>query len=39
MESAAVALRAKATADGKQELVAALDALDKHLTARKKQLL
>jgi hypothetical protein len=39
MESAAVALRAKATADGKPELVEALDSLDKHLTQRKKQLL
>jgi methyl-accepting chemotaxis protein len=39
MESAAVALRAKATAEGKQELADALDSLDKHLTARKKQLL
>ncbi|HEY5921406.1 MAG TPA: hypothetical protein VIV11_07035 [Kofleriaceae bacterium] len=39
MESAAVALRAKATADSKPELVEALDSLDKHLTARKKQLL
>jgi methyl-accepting chemotaxis protein len=37
MESAAVALRAKAGSDGK--LVEALDALDKHITARKKQLL
>ena len=39
MESAAVALRAKATADGNKELVDALDSLDKHLTQRKKQLL
>ncbi len=39
MESAAVALRAKATADGNKDLVDALDSLDKHLTQRKKQLL
>jgi methyl-accepting chemotaxis protein len=43
MESAAVALRAKATADGspgsRADVVEALDALDKHLTQRKKQLL
>jgi hypothetical protein len=39
MESAAVALRAKATSDGKSELAQALDGLDKHLTQRKKQLL
>ena len=39
MDSAAVALRAKATADSKPELVEALDSLDKHLTQRKKQLL
>jgi methyl-accepting chemotaxis protein len=39
MESAAVALRAKATADGNKDLVDALDSLDKHITQRKKQLL
>src|SRR5262249_16900427 len=43
LESAAVALRAKATADSSNpasaELVAALEALDKHITHRKKQLL
>jgi hypothetical protein len=43
MDSAAVAVRAKATADGSipasASLVEALDALDKHLTQRKKQLL
>ncbi|HEY5950360.1 MAG TPA: hypothetical protein VIV40_32940 [Kofleriaceae bacterium] len=43
MESAAVALRAKATAEGSipasAALVEALDGFDKHLTARKKQLL
>jgi len=37
MESAATALRAKASASG--ELADALDAIDKHVTQRKKQLL
>jgi hypothetical protein len=37
MESAAAALRTKAGGDG--ELAAALDAMDRHITQRKKQLL
>lgn len=38
MEHAAAALRAQATAEGKQELVEALDVLDKHVAHRKNQL-